>query len=178
MKEKEQKMQGNYYKCTGVKRHKGCHKKTVRKADIEEIVLNDVMDKMFKEDLINDIADSVMRLQEKENTTIPLMQKQLAEIHQSINNLVKATDYDEKHPDAEKAVTHTLMVTAFLYLLISCASLYTFSIPKRIISALVIPNKVQHSSSRFISVSVILKRYPDVFGSSVGLPIFAIVSQP
>ena len=82
----------NYYKCTGVKRHKGCHKKTVRKADIEEIVLNDVMDKMFKEDLINDIADSVMRLQEKENTTIPLMQKQLAEIHQSINNLVKAME--------------------------------------------------------------------------------------
>ena len=50
------------------------------------------MDKMFKEDLINDIADSVMRLQEKENTTIPLMQKQLAEIHQSINNLVKAME--------------------------------------------------------------------------------------
>lgn len=33
-----------------------------------------------------------MRLQEKENTTIPLMQKQLAEIHQSINNLVKAME--------------------------------------------------------------------------------------
>ena len=87
-----QKIKYNYYKCTGVKRHKGCHKKTVRKADIEEIVLTDVMDKMFKEDLINDIADSVMRLQEKENTTIPLMQKQLAGIHQSINNLVKAME--------------------------------------------------------------------------------------
>ena len=87
-----QQLKYHYYKCTGVKKHKGCHKKTVRKADIEEIVLNDVMDKMSKEDLINDIADSVMNLQEKENTTIPLMQKQLAEIHQSINNLVKAME--------------------------------------------------------------------------------------
>jgi hypothetical protein len=47
---------------------------------------------MFKEDLINDIADGVMRLQEKENDTIPFMQKQLTEIHQSINNLVKAME--------------------------------------------------------------------------------------
>lgn len=80
----------NYYKCTSVKKKQGCHKKSVRKADIEEIVLNDVMDKMFKEDLINDIADSVIKLQDKENTAIPLLQKELAEVEKGIDNLVTA----------------------------------------------------------------------------------------
>lgn len=30
----------NYYKCTSVKKHMGCHKKSIRKADIEELMLN------------------------------------------------------------------------------------------------------------------------------------------
>lgn len=80
----------NYYKCTSVKKHMGCHKKTVRKADIEELVLREVRDKMFTEDMISDIADSVMRLQQKENTAVPLLQKQLDEVEMGIENLVNA----------------------------------------------------------------------------------------
>ena len=82
----------HYYKCTGVKHHKGCKKKTVRKADIEKIVFDEIMTKMFTEDMIDDIADSIMRLQEKENTAVPLIQNELDEVNKSIANLVKAME--------------------------------------------------------------------------------------
>ncbi len=80
----------NYYKCTNAKKKQGCHRKSVRKADIEEIVLDDVMAKMFKDDMINDIADSVMRLQGRENTAVPLIKKKLEEVEKGIDNLVTA----------------------------------------------------------------------------------------
>lgn len=80
----------NYYKCQSVKKHLGCHKKSIRKADIEEIVLHEVMDKMFTEEMVSDIADSVMRLQERENTAVPLLQKQFDEVEKGIENMLNA----------------------------------------------------------------------------------------
>ncbi len=80
----------NYYKCTSVKRKLGCHKKSIRKDYIEEIVLHDVFNKMFSADMISDIADSVMRLQKKENTAVPLLKKELAEVEKGIDNLITA----------------------------------------------------------------------------------------
>lgn len=65
----------NYYKCANVKNHKGYHKKSVRKDFIEEVVLLEVADKMFTEDMIEKIADKIMALQDKEDTAIPLLKK-------------------------------------------------------------------------------------------------------
>lgn len=63
----------NYYKCSNVKRRKGCHKSSLRKEVAEELVLNKVMTEMFTEDMIEDIANSVIKLQKRENTAIPLL---------------------------------------------------------------------------------------------------------
>ena len=45
---------------------------------------------MFTADMVSDIADSVMRLQQKENTAVPLLQKQLDEVEKGIENMVNA----------------------------------------------------------------------------------------
>ena len=80
----------NYYKCVSVKKKTGCHKKSIRKDYIEEIVLHDVMEKMFTEDMISDIAEKAMKLQENENTALPLLKKQLAEVEKGLDNLITA----------------------------------------------------------------------------------------
>ncbi|MCH4153893.1 MAG: hypothetical protein LKF32_04485 [Mageeibacillus sp.] len=42
---------------------------------------------MFTADMISDIADSVMRLQQKENTAVPLLQKRLDELEEQKERL-------------------------------------------------------------------------------------------
>ena len=80
----------NYYKCSNAKKHKGCHKRSVRKDFIEETVLLEVAEKMFTEDMIEKIADKVMVLQEREDTSIPLLKKELLETEKCIDNLINA----------------------------------------------------------------------------------------
>lgn len=59
--------------------------------------------------MINDIADSVIKLQDKENTAIPLLQKELAEVEKGIDNLITAmqmgmlTKSTKKRLDEQKA---------------------------------------------------------------------------
>ena len=80
----------NYYKCSNVKKRKGCHKPSIKKELAEELVLDKVMTEMFTEDMIEDIADSVMKLQKRENTSIPLLKQQLAEVEKGIENMLNA----------------------------------------------------------------------------------------
>lgn len=84
------KVRYNYYKCVTAKKKAGCHRKSIRKDYIEEIVLHDVMEKMFTEDMVSDIAEKVIKLQEKENTAVPLLKKQLAEVEKGLDNLITA----------------------------------------------------------------------------------------
>ena len=80
----------NYYKCSNVKKRKGCHKSSIKKELAEELVLNKVMTEMFTDDMIEDIADSVMALQKRENTAVPLLKQQLAEVEKGIENMLNA----------------------------------------------------------------------------------------
>ena len=48
------------------------------------------MEKMFTEDMISDIAEKAMKLQENENTALPLLKKQLAEVEKGLDNLITA----------------------------------------------------------------------------------------
>ncbi len=82
----------NYYKCSGVKHHNGCKKKSLRKAYIEDLIINEVVEKMFTEDMISAIADSVMNLQKQENTVLPLLQRELEETKSKIDNLIRAME--------------------------------------------------------------------------------------
>ena len=79
-----------YYKCVGVKRHKGCDKKTVRKEWIENIVISHLMKIIFDDDLMDKLADALLEHLGKENTTLPILQKQYAEIQKSIDNMLNA----------------------------------------------------------------------------------------
>ncbi len=81
-----------YYKCANVKNHKGCDKKTVRKAWIENIVIRYAMEKLMDDDYINQIADMAFEAQGKESTVIPQIKKQLAETERAINNMIKAIE--------------------------------------------------------------------------------------
>lgn len=46
----------NYYKCANVKCKGGCHKKSVRKEIIEDLVLNEIMNTMFTDEMISEIS--------------------------------------------------------------------------------------------------------------------------
>ena len=81
-----------YYKCITAKRKKGCDKKAVKKDWIEEIVINQIKKVIFDDDLIEAIAERVYQLQDQENTTVPLLRKQLAEAEKSIENVLNAIE--------------------------------------------------------------------------------------
>lgn len=81
-----------YYKCASVKKHKGCHKKTVRKAWIENIVIHYAMGKLMDDDYINQVTDIAYKAQCKENTKIPQLKKQIAETNSAIHNMLNAIE--------------------------------------------------------------------------------------
>lgn len=79
-----------YYKCAGVKKHSGCDKKTVKKDWIENLVIRQIEKVLFDDDIIEKIADAVLEIQGSENTVLPLLHKQYAEIQKGIDNLLNA----------------------------------------------------------------------------------------
>ena len=79
-----------YYKCPGVKYHRGCDKKTVKKDWIENLVIEQIRKIIFDDELINTLADMVMEFQSNENTVLPVLQQQLTETEKGIANLLTA----------------------------------------------------------------------------------------
>lgn len=79
-----------YYKCAGAKRTKDCKKKSVKKEWIEKAVVVLTVNRVLKDDEISRIADSIIALQESEDTTIPALKKQLADTERGIENMLNA----------------------------------------------------------------------------------------
>lgn len=79
-----------YYKCAGAKKYKDCKKKPVKKEWIEDLVIESIKKIIFNDELIDNIANSLVEAQKKENTVLPLLQKDYAEIQKGIDNLVNA----------------------------------------------------------------------------------------
>ena len=82
----------HYYKCGNKIYRKICDKKTVRKNKIERYIVYLTKEYVLKDKNINRIADSVVELQKRENTTIPFLQKQLTDIQKRIDNLLNAIE--------------------------------------------------------------------------------------
>lgn len=80
----------HYYKCVNVKKTKTCHKKTVKKEWLENIVVNEVMDLVMDDDFISAVTSTVLDLQDRENSNIPYYEQQLRETKASINNIMNA----------------------------------------------------------------------------------------
>ena len=80
----------HYYKCATAKRFKTCKKKTVRKEWLEDLVIAETM-KLIQDDAVIDaIVAEVMELQDRENTTLPLLEKQMREVENGIENMLNA----------------------------------------------------------------------------------------
>ena len=79
-----------YYKCATAKKKKGCKKKTVRKQWLEDLVVNQTMQLVRDDAAMESIIAKVMELQDKENTNIPLYEKQLRDVESGIQNMLNA----------------------------------------------------------------------------------------
>ena len=80
----------HYYKCATAKRFKTCKKKTVRKEWLEDLVIAETMKLIQYDAVIDAIVAEVLELQEQENTTLPLLEKQMREVENGIENMLDA----------------------------------------------------------------------------------------
>lgn len=80
----------HYYKCSGAKRRLGCKRKAVKKDWIERTVVWLTVTKVLTDAAIDRIADAMVSMQEKEDTTVPALQHQLRDCEKGIENLLNA----------------------------------------------------------------------------------------
>lgn len=81
-----------YYKCNNAKYKHSCDKKTVKKEWIEDIVVRYTKEVLLQDDVIEDIANIVLRVASTENTSVTLLKQQLSEIERAIANLMNAIE--------------------------------------------------------------------------------------
>ena len=81
-----------YYKCVSVKEHRGCHKKTVKKDWIENLVLEQIKNIIMDDELIKKLADMAYKKLGSDNMVLPILKQQFSEINSSINNILKAIE--------------------------------------------------------------------------------------
>ncbi len=79
-----------YYRCVNTKKKKLCDKKAVKKDWIEDLVVSYTMKAIMNDDVMERLIDTLMELQKKESTDLPLLKKQLAETEKGINNMLNA----------------------------------------------------------------------------------------
>ena len=79
-----------YYKYGGAKRKLGCKRKAIKKDWIERAAVLITVNRVLRDEEINRIAEAIVALQEKEDTTLPAMQAQLAECEKAIENMLNA----------------------------------------------------------------------------------------
>jgi len=82
----------HYYKCGNAIYKKSCDKKTARKSWIERHIVALTRDYVLVDEIIVRLADAVVELQKRENTTIPFLQKQLDDIDKRIGNLINSIE--------------------------------------------------------------------------------------
>lgn len=81
----------HYYKCVSVKKKRTeCHKKSVRKEWIEDLVVSETMRLVMDDKAIEAIVSMLMDLQDRENVNLPLYEQQLRETDTAIQNLLNA----------------------------------------------------------------------------------------
>ena len=81
----------HYYKCVSVKkRRKVCHKKSVRKEWIEDLVVNETMKMVMDDNAIEAIVAMLMDLQDRDNINLPMYEQQLREAESGIRNILNA----------------------------------------------------------------------------------------
>lgn len=64
-----------YYRCVNTKKKKLCDKKAVKKDWIEDLVVNYTMKSIMNDEVMERLIDTLMELQKKESTDLPLLKK-------------------------------------------------------------------------------------------------------
>ena len=78
----------HYYKCGDAQHRKACNRKAIKKDWIESHIVALVKDFVLRDNVIEDMTKLVLERQNRENTTLPLLQKQYKEIEKKIENLI------------------------------------------------------------------------------------------
>ena len=79
-----------YYKCANAKKNKSCDKKTVKKDYIENFVVALTRQAVLQDEIIEQITETIYKLQTKENTKVKGLKQNLKEIENGINNILNA----------------------------------------------------------------------------------------
>ena len=82
----------HYYKCGNNLYKKSCDKKAVRKDWIEHHVVSLTHGIVLQDDVIGKLAEAVVKLQKQENTTVPLLEKQLGDVVKRIRNVLNSIE--------------------------------------------------------------------------------------
>lgn len=88
----QNKVVHHYYKCVTAKNKKACHKKTVKKDWIESLVINHILTILYNDTMIDAITDKILAYEKRENITLPLLKKELGQVHTGIENLLRAME--------------------------------------------------------------------------------------
>ena len=81
-----------YYKCGGAKVGKCERSEGIRKAWIEKLAVLITMDVVFKDKVIDRIADSILKMHNAEDPKLPAMRQQLADCEKRISNMLNAME--------------------------------------------------------------------------------------
>ena len=82
----------HYYKCVKAKKFDGCDKKSIKKDPTERAIIETIIKNIFVDEVISEISERVTSWQEKENTTIPIFQRELADVEKSLANVMAAIE--------------------------------------------------------------------------------------
>lgn len=82
----------HYYRCVNTKKKRICTKKAVKKDWIEDLVIHYTMQTIMNDALMERLIDTLLELQKKENTTLPILKKQLVEVEKRIQNVLNAIE--------------------------------------------------------------------------------------
>ena len=92
----------HYYKCVTAKKKGGCHRKAVRKDAIEELVMRKTVQSVFECNAMDSLVEHLMMWQAKENTAVPLLQRELQEVEKSLENMARAIEQGIINPTTKK----------------------------------------------------------------------------
>ena len=82
----------HYYKCVKAKKFDGCNKKAIKKDSVEKTIFDTIVKYVFVDEVISEISERVTAWQEKENTTVLIYQRELADVEKSIANVMSAIE--------------------------------------------------------------------------------------
>lgn len=88
--------------CVTAKKKGGCHRKAVRKEAIEELVMRKTVQSVFECNAMDSLVEHLMMWQAKENTVVPLLQRELGEVEKSLENMARAIEQGIINPTTKK----------------------------------------------------------------------------